>query len=431
MATLTSQKIAVALMENAIETFESQQGFLPYVELIDGVSPAGLQNSNNVVWRAVQQHAPDISGWDVTGLETGIIQESYPAYLGTPSNDIIEMRVDDFRDLSYWRKRGQEAGRKRASVLNTAIINTIKNTGSLAYRANPTSGFDFVAQAQATMNKRQMNDADRYFALTDTQNFVFGKDLAGRQTLHTGNQPNSTWQNGMLYKNIAGFDILKSSSTPALVGGADPATTVTANVSLAPTAGSVNTTTNTVTNSDYRTSGTIPVTASASYNVGDRVTFSNGGVTVKAIGLDDKAVSDEAMTFVIVSKPSGTAIEVWPRPIAADDPALSTLEKAYANINTRILNTATVNRINIDATTQPGLFWQKGSIEVLTGEVPMQMLNQFGGMKVAAEKIGNTGLTMYLLYDANIKTANLTWRMFAWYGVNNANPSQNGVAIRF
>jgi hypothetical protein len=430
MAVLTSQKIALALMENAIETFESQQGFLPYVELIDGVSAAGLQNSNNVAWRPVQQHAPDISGWDVTGLETGIIQESYPAYLGTPSNDIIELRVDDVRDISYWNKRGKEAGRKRASVLNTAIINSIKNTGSIAYRANPTSGFDFVAQAQASLNKRQVNEADRYFALTDTQNFLFGKDLASRQTLQPGNQPNSTFQDGMLYKNIAGFNILKSSSTPSLVGGADPATTVTANVSFAPTAGSVNTTTNTVTNVDYRT-GTIAVTASASYNVGDRVTFANSAVTVKAVGLDDKAVSDEAMTFVIVSKPSGTSIEVWPKPIAADDPALSTLEKSYANINTRILNTATVNRINIDATTQPGLFWQKGSIEVLTGEVPMQMIGQFGGMKVAAEKIGNTGLTMYLLYDGNIKTAAVSWRMFAWYGVNNAAPSQNGIAIKY
>ena len=42
---------------------------------------------------------------------------------------------------------------------------------------------------------------------------------------------------------------------------------------------SVNQTTGVVTNVDYRTA-TIPVTASAGYNVGDKVTFANGGVTV-------------------------------------------------------------------------------------------------------------------------------------------------------
>jgi hypothetical protein len=428
MAALTSQRIALALMENAIETFESQQGMLPYVSVIPNVDASGLQNSGNVAWRPVQQHAPDISGWDMTGLETGIIQESYPAYLGLPSNDVVNLRLDDMRDISYWNTRGKEAGRKRASVLNTAIVNTIKNTGSMCYRANPTSGFDFIAQAQAAMNKRQVAADDRYFALTDAQNFVFGKDLAGRQTQQ--GQPSDTYQSGLLYKNIAGFNVMTSSSISALVGGADPATTVTANVSYAPSAGTVNTTTNTVTNVDYRT-GTIAVTASASYNVGDRVTFSNAGTSVKAVGLDDKAVSDEAMTFVIVSKPSGTSIEVWPKPIAADDPALSTLEKAYANINTRILSAATVNRVNIDTTTQPGLFWQKDSIEVLAGDIPANFINQFAGLKVASENIGKTGLKMYLLYDSDILKANATWRMFAWYGVNNANPSRNGVAIRY
>lgn len=430
MAALTSGKIVLAYMESAIETFESQQTLLPKVKLVPNAKSADLQNAGNTLWRRVRQHGVSQTGFDLTGQEQGIISQFYPAYLGVPEGNLLSLRVDDMRDLSYVRDQAQIDGEKRASVLNKAIVDAIRNTGSMAYRSNATSGFDFISQAQAAMNKRQGRSVDRYFALTDTQNNKFGKELASRQTLQPNNQPDKTFQDGTLYKNIAGFDVMTSSSISLLAGGADPATTVTANVSLAPQAGTVNTTTNVVTNYDYRDSGTIPVTASASYNVGDRVTFANGGVTVKAVGRDDKTVTDEAMTFVIIEKPNGTSVRVWPRPIAADDPALSALEKAYANINTRILNTATMNRVNIDTSTQPGLFWQKDSIEVLTGEVPMEILGQFGGMKVAKERLSN-GMMFYVLYDANIANVSATWRQFIWYGVNNARPQDNGIAINY
>jgi hypothetical protein len=426
MATLTAPKIAELLMENAIETFESQESLIPLVRTVD-VDPSTMQNSGNSVWRKVQQHAPSIAGFDLTGLETGIIQESYQAYLGTPDNDLVDLRIDDLRDKSYWIERGKVSGRKRASNLNQTIVNIIRNTGSLAYRSNATSGFNFLAQAQAAMNKRQIVEGTRYFALNDTHQNLFSQDLAARQTLQ--GRPADTWVKGQIGQNIAGFDVFTSSSISALAGGADPATTVTANVSFAPTGGTVTTATGIVTNTDYR-DATISVTASASYNVGDRVTFANGGTTVKAIGRDDKTVTDEAMTFTIVAKPSGTSVTVWPKPIAADDPALSTLEKAYANINTRILNTATMNRVNIDTSTQPSIYWEKDSIEVIKGDAPIELMGQFGGMKIAKETMKN-GLNMYLLYDADIIKASTQWRMFVWYGVNNAKPGDNGIAIKF
>jgi hypothetical protein len=426
MATLTAPKIAELLMENAIETFESQESLIPLVRTVD-VDQATMQNSGNAVWRKVQQHAPSIAGFDLTGLETGIIQESYQAQLGTPDNDLVDLRIDDLRDKSYWIERGKVSGRKRASNLNLSIVNIIRNTGSLAYRSNATSGFNFISTAQAAMNKRQIVEGTRYFALNDTHQNLFAADLAARQTLQ--GRPADTWLKGQIGTNVAGFDIYTSSSISALAGGADPATTVTANVSFAPTGGSVNTATGVVTNVDYR-DATIAVTASAAYNIGDRVTFANGGTTVKAVGRDDKTVTDEAMTFTIVAKPSGTSVTIWPKPIANDDPALSTLEKAYSNINTRILNTATMNRVNIDASTLPSIFWEKDSIEVIKGDAPIELMGQFGGMKIAKETMKN-GLNMYLLYDSNIIKASSQWRMFVWYGVNNAKPGDNGVAIKF
>jgi hypothetical protein len=136
------------------------------------------------------------------------------------------------------------------------------------------------------------------------------------------------------------------------------------------------------------------------------------------------------MTFRVVAKQSGTSITVYPKPIAADDPALSVAERAYANINTRILNAATVNRQNIDALARPSIFWDKSSIEVFLGDVPAQKFAEFGGQKVVPLTMKN-GQKYYLLYDANSTTMNLTMRLFTWYGITNKNPMANGIAVRF
>lgn len=432
MAALTATKIVAEYMGKAIETFESQDTLLSRVKVINDVDPASLQNGNNTIWRRVVQQGSSIDGWDLTGLETGITSQGYYAYLGTPENTFVGLRADDLRDMSYIRDQAAVDGEKRASVLNKRINDTIRTTGSMYYRSAATDGFDFISTAQAGLDKRQSRTPDRYVALNDTHNRIFGSSLASRQTLQ--GQPDKTYQSGDLYKSIAGFDIIKSSSIGQLTGGAAIGTTVTANVSLAPLGGTVTnpalaTAQLSVVNNDYRY-GTIPVTASASYNVGDRVKFTNGSADVLAVGRDDKTVTDEAMTFVIVDKPNGTSVVVWPRPIAADDPALTAEQKAYANINTRILSAATMNRVNTDASTQPSLFWQKDSIEVLGGQVPMELLGQWGGMKVATERLSN-GLYMYMLYDGNIANLQARWRMFIWYGVNNAKPADNGVLVKF
>ena len=251
--------------------------------------------------------------------------------------------------------------------------------------------------------------------------------MAARQTLQ--GRPETTWANGQIGQNVAEFDVYAASFLPNLVGGADPATTVTANQSFAPTAGTVSAVNNTVTNVDYRYA-TIPVTASAAYNIGDKVTIANGGTTIKALGLADKSDTGVAMTFTVTGKPSGTSLQISPKPIAFDDPALSALEKAYANVDTRILNTATVNRVNIDASKKTNLFWDKDAVEVLGGTIPAELFKSFDGMKVVNKTMKN-GLKMYMIYDANMINMQFRYRLFTWYGITVADPSRCGVAVSF
>lgn len=426
MAALTAGKIAEVMFEQALDTYEPQDMLLPTTSFLEP-DAGDMQNSGNIIWRPVQQHAPIIDGWDLTGLETGIIEETYPAVLGTPTNDLVSQRADDMRDMRFWQKRGAEAGRQQATNLNKQIASAIATQGSMFYRSNAASGYDVIAEAQALMNERQGAKTDRYFLLNDRDNLKFGKDLAARQTVQ--GRPETTWATGQIGQNIAEFDVYTASFLPNLVGGADPATTVTANQSFAPTAGTVDPVLKTVTNVDYRTA-TIPVTASASYNVGDKVTFANTAVTVKAVGLADKSNTGVAMTFTIVGKPSGTSITVFPKPIALDDPALSTLEKAYANIDTRILNTATVNRVNIDASKKTNLFYDKDAVEVLGGTIPANLFQSFDGLKVINQTMKN-GLKMYMIYDANMINMQFRYRLFTWWGVTIKDPSRCGVAVTF
>lgn len=429
MATLTTGKIAEVLFENALETFESQDMLLDKVDFWTP-SASELQNAGNFIWRNVEQHAPVISGWDMSSSQQGIIEETYPAVLGTPNNDVVELRADDMRDMGFWERRGKASGQRQASAVNSAIASAMVNQGSLHVRSSATSGYVFISNAQAAMNERQLPKTRRCFLLNDRDTLTYGADLAARQTLQ--GRPEETWTTGQIGANVAEFDVYTCSFLPNLAGGASPNTTVTGNQSFAPQAGSVNTSTGVVTNVDYRTA-TINVAASGSYNVGDKVAFRNtvgADAYVMAVGLDDKTNTNQPMTFTIVAKPNATSITVYPKPIAADDGALSTLELAYANINTTILNGALVVRLNLDTSVKTNLFWDMDAVEVMGGTIPAQLFKEFGGKKVISSTMKN-GQTMYMLYDGNILTTQFQFRLFTWNGITVRNPSAVGVATRW
>lgn len=426
MAQATGKTVEV-IFENAIETFEHQDMMLDKVNR-STPDPSKMQTGGDVIWKSVPQRANIFDGWDATGNESGIIKETYPCLLGTPKNDFVEQRADEMRDMQFWEERGKQSGRQQATELNKAIAQAMTTQGSMFYRDNSGNGYNFVAQAQALMNERQLGTSERHFLLNDRDTLTFSEQLAGRQTLQ-GRPEDAAWAKGQIGANVAGFNVYTGSFLPNLAGGADPATTVTADQSFAPEGGTVNTATGVVTNVDYRIA-TIPVTASAGYNVGDKVTFSNGGTAVKALGKADYTDTGVAMTFTIVDKPDGTSISVYPKPIALDDPGLSDLEKKYANIDTQILNTATVDRVNTDTTNKANLFWDQEAVEVISGTIPAQLFKQFDGMKVVQSTMKN-GQEMYMVYDGDIATMNFRYRLFTWYGITIADPSRVGVAVTY
>lgn len=422
-------KIVEAYLENAANEIEKQTQLLKTVTRIEP-DMASMQNASNFVWGKVEQQRPVLDGFDLTAQEQDIIEETYPRVLGTPKNDLIGQRIDQVRDLRYWQDAGKAGGKRLTSDLNQRLAVAMVTQGSQFFRSNVASGYDFIAEGSTIFSELQGNRDECYFLLNDRANLKFSKDLASRENLGPNSRPADTWIKGTVGEQVAGFDkVLVGSYLPNLAGGANPATTVTANQSFKPEGGSVDATTGVVTNVDYR-SATIPVVASAAYNVGDKVTIANGGTAVTALGLQDKTNTGQAKTFTIVAKPNATSLTISPKPIAADDPALTDLQKAYANINTRILNGATVDRVNIGASEKANLFWDKKAVEVMTGTIPAPLFKDFAGQKVAMAEMDN-GQTIYMMYDGDIVKATFTYRAFTWDGITIATPQMVGVGLSF
>ncbi len=367
------------------------------------------------------------TGWDLTGNEDDIIEEEYPSFLQDPQNVLVTLRADDMRDMRFWERNGRRAGRQQIVTQNTAIANAIVTQGSQFYQSNVTSGFDYISEAQALLNEEQREHDERYFMLNDRSTQAFAQDLAGRQTIR--GRPADTWATGQIGSNVAEFDVFTASFLPTLGGGADPATTVTGNQSFAPEGGTVDIASGTVTNVDYRTA-TIAVAASGGYSVGDKVTFANGGTTVNAIGVSDKTNTLRAKTFTIVAIPNATSITVYPKPIAANDAGLTALQQAFANVDTQILNLATVNRVNTTAAGfRTDIYWDKSAVEIISGQIMAELFAEYDGLKVLSDTMPN-GQPMYMLYDARLINMQLRYRLFSWWGVTIKDPQRCGVAER-
>ena len=418
MATLAAGKIAEVMFESVLDTYEDQTMLVDKTQVFKPDS-GNMQNAGNVIWRPVEQHAPILNGFDLTGQEQEIIEETYPAVLGTPANDFVKQGVQDLRDMEFWSRRGKVAGRQQATELNKRIANLINTNGSMYYESNATSGYDFISEGQALMNERQGLQTDRCYILNDRSTQKFGTDLAARQTLQ--GRPESTWNTGQIGQNVAEFDVYTGSFLPTVAASAG-STTVTATFSGKPEGGSVDPASFIVTNVDYR-QATIAVTSSAGFSVGDKVTFAN----VNAVGVADKTDTGQLMTFTIVAVPNGTSVTIFPKPIAADDAGLTTTEKAFANVNTQIVSTAAMDAVNTTGG-RANLFYDNDSIEVLGGNVPMELMGQFDGMKVISETMSN-GLNMYMVYDGALADLTLRYRLFTWYGLTAKDPSRMGVSV--
>jgi len=435
-------KIVEVLFEQALETYEHQMQMLNLVERFTP-DAGSMQNSGvggqntgkfggGVIWRPTQQHAPVIEGWDMTGEETDIIEETYPAVLTPPKNDIYKQSADDMRDMQFWERRGRESGKKQATYLNSAIANAIMIQGSVFYETASADGFGAIGEAQTMLNETQKaQNQERFCVLNDRSTLKYAKELAGRETVK--GRPEDAWAKGQIGSGVAEFDLYTGSFLPTLdassvvnggITGLSGGTLSNGGESFIPEGGTVDPVSGAVTNVDYRT-GIVTVTDATGLAVGSKITISG----VNAVGMADKNDTGRLMTFTVVNVATN-ALTIYPKPISLSLTELTSpeqnLHRAYANC-TGDVSAGTVAVLNANGG-KLNIFGAKDSVEVLTGEAPIALLNEFGGMKVISSTMSN-GQTMYMAYDGDLLTMNFTCRLFTWYGITIADPSGCGSFI--
>lgn len=417
---VNSLKTVVTFFDDVLQQMNDDFTYAGLVD-VETINPGTMQNANDIYWRNVEQQRPIIEGRDLTGLETGTIEQGYPLRLEDPKNDFMEYNIQNLRDEGFMRRAAVASAKKQNAYLNKRIAELVANTGTLTYESS-AAGFDFIAEADTLMTERGCYRGEgSTFFLNPRTNQVMASDLASRSDL--SGRPEGAYATAMIGKNVAGFDVYRAPTYGTILqrvnvtGG-----TVAANVTEVPE-GYVSAGIDSIQNVDYRVGSiSVGLAEGANFQVGDVITVAG----VNALNLMDKTDTGELMTFRVVAK-SGDTLTVYPKPIAANQAGITTEQAAYANISTAIVTGMAVAATNVNGG-QANSFWANDSICVVNGDEPFELLNEFDGMKVVSETLDN-GVKLYMGYDANLATVNARVRLFTRWGLVNKDPSRNGNAV--
>lgn len=418
MANQTAKNI-LALYDETCKQMNDNFVFASQME-VDTQSGVDLQNANNVYWKSVEQQAPIVEGFDLSGTTPGnIIEQTYPLNVSAPRNDWFTLRAEELRDRRFMERRAQAASRKLNADANQRAAELVANTGSIYYESS-SAGFDFVSEANTILMERQAyRDMGTSFFLTPRESQVMSSDLASR-TLFPNNRSEEAYASAMIGEKVGGFDRLFVAPTYGSIAAATSGTT-TVDADVVEVPEGFATVGGSIQNVDYRF-GTVSLADASTFAKGDVITFS----TVNALGLMDKTDTGQLMTFRVIEK-DGNDITVYPKPIAADQTGITSSQAAYANISTQIVSGLTASKVNTTGG-RANSFWCNDSLSFVNADGNLEVLNEFEGMKVDSTTLDN-GIKLYIAYDSNLSTLNCRVRLFTWYGLVNKDPSRNGNAV--
>lgn len=425
MALNEGQMVAYAIDE-VINTVENMT---PMAQKVNKYSPPAneMQRSNNTIWMPVEQEAPTIPGWDLTGEETDILELSVAVNMGDPDNDFFQLRADDLRDETSYRRRIQASAKKLANNVEKSIAQVATDMGSLVVTssdeigATAGSGWGFVADAEELMFSRELDRSmglSYFFNPADYKKA--GYDLVNRDMY--GRIPEEAYKNGSIQRQVAGFDdVLRSPKMPTLAASTATGLTVSGAQSFKPEAYTTDNDGNKV-NVDNRYA-TVTLSATTGLKRGDKISFAG----VKFLSQMAKNVLTQDATFTVVNVVNGTDVVISPKPVAATDVALNRAELAYANVNIPLADTTAVNILNT-TTKQSNIFWADDSIRLVSQPIPVNH-ELFAGMKTKSFSIPGVGLNGIFATQGDITTLSGKCRIALWYAANATRPEAIGVGL--
>jgi hypothetical protein len=381
-----------------------------------------MERTNNIIWRPQPYISVSYSGTDMTANFDDYTQLTVPATIGFGRSVPWVMTATELRDSLQEGRLGDAAKQKLASDINVSVMNVAALQGTIfVKRTAAASGFDDVAEIEAAMNERGVQQDSRYLALSTRDYNGMASDLA-KSTRSFGNEISDSALRRAFVGQIASFETYKMDyglRKAAAAGGAgvQMSTLTAAGNYWVPKATTVSATGET-SNVDNRYQ-TITVNGTANIQPGDAFTIGN----VFQVHLITKQSTGILKPFRVVAVPSGTTLVISP-PIISNQGG-SDAEAQYQNcVVTTQSATAPITFLNTAAGFM-NPFWHKDAIELLPGRYAVP--SDAGAAVMRASTDQGIELVMTKQYDIN--TMRTKYRLDTLYGVVNKQPEMTGIVM--
>jgi len=412
-------------IDEIVKVFEGVHTLTDMTQAYDP-GAASLQRSANQYWKPIQQQAVVKEGWDLTGQQDGVLELSIQGSLGDPTNTYRQLRADDVRDETAYRRAVRADAMRLLGDMEAKGLSTAATYGSFCVTDSAAFGsadfdlWDGLSTCTTRMEDTEFNIDDGVCAFLNPDAYrAGGKNLITSNARFSQNLPDDAYKQNLLQNRVAGFDDVYSHPKLQRVTAQATSLTVNGDQSFAPQATELANNGSPVP-FDNRYA-TIPTNeATTGINVGDKFYIAN----VFAVSLDEKIQLDYEQTFTVTSVGTNE-ITVSPRPIALDDAALSDLEKAYANINTTISNGDTIVWLNT-AARRSNVVMAKDAMVLASSPIP---LNHELFPNLFAEQFQVGPINGIIAFNGNIDDFTGSYRIGLWYDWNIEKPEQIGVLL--
>ncbi len=384
---------------------------------VEDPSPEAMQNHGDQYWVPVPYIAETFDGLDLSAVTpSDLIDMQVPCTLSYLKSTLWSTNSMENRSSRYLEQQAKASRQKLASDVEASVATTLALTGGQVVKVGALTGYDDLAECEATLNEVGIPRDSRKFVFNDRDKNKVASNLS-KSAANFGRSEPATGKSQI--GNFANFDVMSSDMLPRLrdasaatgatVSGADQTHVPVATVATA-------TGTNLVDNRFQ----TLTVSSTASMQVGDRFTIA-GVNKVNMISKDDTAIP---FTNTVIEIVSGTVI----RCLAMIGPATAggSVDSIYKNISAAPADGAVLTFLNTtDA--QVNAFWHQSSVQIDRGHIATADLGN-GGVGVMRGTTDN-GVEIVMMKESSLRTTKTEYRFFTFWGVTNTNPLMNGVLL--
>lgn len=414
----------------------SQEEIVAFEDLMEGFNDNEIMSKNvnkynvpgqtmartgDTFWRPQPYIMNSFDGMDQTGNFNDKTQLSVPISIGYEKSAPWTMDAKELRDALQENRLGEAARQKISSDINNAVLDIASTRGTIVVPiAADASGFDDVAEIDATMNELGIPAEDRILALSSRDYNGMAGNLANRD--YFSDKVKKAYERAYVGQ-IASFDTWKLDYSKRIAAAGGPAATIdttSASTFYTPLGVTSSPTTTERLNVDNRYQ-TVTVSSTTGVVAGDAFTIAD----VYSVHHITKEATDQLKTFRVISVDSGTTMTISPPIIDPDEGAGAESEIQYQNVDTTATSaTAAITWLNTDAA-RINPFFRKQAIELIPARYELPMGAGMSVMRATTD----SGIEISFSKFIDINTYKTKFRVDAFFGVGCVAPEQAGILI--